>query len=264
MSYEGLDRLVASLDGNVLRVTLNWPEKRNVVGAATSRDLGRVFHDAAADDAVRAIVLTGAGSVFCAGGDIVAMQDKIDDPAKFYAGIINSRRLVFSMLDCAKPIVCRVNGDAIGLGATLALLCDIVVAGEGVKIGDPHVRMGLVAGDGGALLWPQFIGYARARQYLLSGDLLTGREAERIGLINFAAPLAEVDAIVEHWADRLARGASQSIAGTKALINLPLRQAAQAMLDMGMAYEGLSNISRDHQEAVTAFIEKRKPDFTGK
>jgi enoyl-CoA hydratase len=262
-NYSGYEKLVVELTGKILRITLNWPEKRNIVGGLMSQELIRAIQTASADDAVAAIVLTGAGDTFSAGGDIIGMQTKIDDPGLFYKGVIHSRQLVFAMLDCPKPVVCRLNGHAIGLGATIALLCDVVIANEDAKIGDPHVRMGLVAGDGGALIWPQLIGFARARQYLLGGDLLTGREAANIGLIAFAAPLSEIDALTEQWAKRFAEGATQSIAGTKITINLPLRQAAQAALDVGMAYEGLSNITKDHQEAVSAFIEKRTPTFTG-
>ena len=261
--YAGYEKLLIVQDGKILRITLNWPEKRNIVGGLMSQELIRAVQTASADDAVAAIVLTGAGDTFSAGGDIIGMQAKIDDPALFYKGVIHSRQLVFSMLDCPKPIVCRLNGHAIGLGATIALLCDIVVANEDAKIGDPHVNIGLVAGDGGALIWPQLIGFARARRYLLGGELITGREAAEIGLVAFSAPLAGIDALVEQWAQKFAGGATQSIAGTKITLNLPLRQAAQAALDVGMAYEGLSNITKDHQEAVTAFIEKRKPKFTG-
>lgn len=263
MNYAKYDQLDVRLDGKVLRLTLNKPEKRNIIDDNVNRQLSDVFVDATFDMRVHVVVVAAEGKVFSAGGDMVKMQKKIDDPSLFYHGVANSRRLVFSVLDCPKPVICRVHGDAVGLGATLALLCDFVVAANEAKILDPHVNVGLVAGDGGALLWPQLIGYARARRYLLLGEPLTGREAADIGLIAAAAPSEEIDEIVERWTTKLANGATQSIAGTKVTINVPLRQAAQALLDVGMAYEGLSNISKDHQEAVTAFVQKRKPNFTG-
>jgi enoyl-CoA hydratase len=263
VDYAQFNEVDVKLDGKILRVTLNKPEKRNIIDDAVNRQLSDIFTEAAMDTDVSAVVLTGAGTSFCAGGDIIKMQRKIDDPNMFYRGVHNSRRLVFSLLDCPKPIVCCINGDAIGLGATLALLCDIVIANEDAKIADPHTKVGLVCGDGGALLWPALIGYTRAKRYLLSGDAITGKEAEAIGLVTFSAPASGMLELTEKWASRLANGATQSIAGTKITLNVPLRQAAQALLDVGMAYEGLSNISQDHQEAVTAFIEKRKPSFTG-
>jgi enoyl-CoA hydratase len=155
------------------------------------------------------------------------------------------------------------NGDAIGLGCTIALLCDVVIASIEARIGDPHVRVGLVAGDGGAIIWPQLIGFARARRYLLTGDLLTGREAADIGLIALAVDPDQLDAETEKWVGRLAAGATASISGTKLAINATLKQLAATGMDLGMAYEGLSNISKDHQEAVTAFVEKRAAKFIG-
>lgn len=263
VDYARFDEVSARLDGRILRLTLNKPDRRNIIDDAVNRQISDVLTEAAMDKDVAVVVLTGEGPVFCAGGDMIKMQRKIDDPSLFYQGVHNSRRLVFSVLDCPKPIVCCINGDAIGLGATLALLCDIVIANEEARIADPHTRVGLVCGDGGALIWPALIGHARAKRYLLSGDAITGKEAEAIGLVTFSAPAAELEALTEKWAQRLTSGALQSIAGTKITMNVPLRQAAQALLDVGMAYEGLSNITRDHQEAVTAFVEKRKPVFTG-
>lgn len=263
MNYDRYDQIAVRLDGHILRVTLNKPEKRNIINDDVSRQLADAFTDAAMDPAVHVVVLAGEGRDFCAGGDIVRMQLKIDDPSLFYRGVYGSRRLVFAALDCPKPIVVRVQGNAVGLGATLALVCDIVIADEESKLLDPHVNVGLVAGDGGALIWPQMIGYARAKRFLLGGEPITGRQAEDYGLIAFAVPASELDAMVEKWADKFANGAAQSIAGTKITMNAPLRQSAQALLDIGMAYEGLSNITADHQEAVSAFREKRKPRFTG-
>ena len=263
MDYARFTEISAKLDNHVLRVTLNKPDKRNIINDDVSKSLTDVFNDAAIDPDVHCVVLAAEGKDFCAGGDIVRMQLKIDDPSLFYRGVQGSRRLVFSALDCPKPIIARVQGNAVGLGATLALMCDIVVADVEAKFLDPHVNVGLVAGDGGALIWPQLVGYARAKRFLLGGEPITGRDAEQFGLIAFAVPGDELDALVERWASKLANGAVQSIAGTKITMNAPLRQAAHALLDIGMAYEGLSNITADHQEAVTAFREKRKPKFTG-
>jgi enoyl-CoA hydratase len=174
------------------------------------------------------------------------------------------KKMIFGLLDLEKPVIARINGDCIGLGATLALLCDISIAVEDARLGDPHVKMGYVAGDGGAIIWPQLVGFARAKEYLLTGDLLTAKEAERIGLINHAVPRAELDAKVNTLADKLANGATKAIKWTKTSINIPLRQLAHSMLDASLAYEALTNIGADHQEAVTAFQQKRKPKFTGR
>jgi enoyl-CoA hydratase len=168
------------------------------------------------------------------------------------------------MLDCPKPIIAKINGDAIGLGATLALFCDISFAADSARIGDPHVRAGFVAGDGGAVIWPQLIGYARAKEYLLTGTLIQAADAARMGLINYSVPAEELDARVAEFAGKLLNGAMMAIRWTKMSINIGLKQIATATMDASMAYEALSNLSHDHREAVAAFREKRKPIFVGK
>ena len=160
-------------------------------------------------------------------------------------------------------MIAKVNGAAVGLGATIALFCDLIYAADNAKIGDPHVKVGYVAGDGGAVIWPQLIGYARAKEYLLTGDLLTGAEAARIGLINRALPADQLDAAVDEIAQKLANGASRAIQWTKLSVNTTLKQVAQQVMDASLAYEALSNLTKDHQEAVNAFREKRAPRFTG-
>lgn len=261
--YSRYEKIKVELDDSILRVTLCNPEKRNIIDDETNKELADTFQDATFDPRVKVMVLAADGKVFSAGGDIVKMQKKIDDPALFYRGIANSRRLVFAALDCPKPTIAKINGDAVGLGATLALMCDFVIATDEAKILDPHVNVGLVAGDGGAFIWPHLIGYARAKRYLLLGEPILGKEAAEIGLIAASGTLEEVNELTEKYARKLARSATQSVSGTKITMNVPLRQAAQALLDVGMAYEGLSNITKDHQEAVTAFMEKRRPNFTG-
>ena len=160
--------------------------------------------------------------------------------------------------------IARVNGHAVGLGATIALLCDIIIAADHAKIGDPHVSAGLVAGDGGALIRPQLIGFARAKEYFFTGDLMTAAEAERIGLINHVVPSDQLDEKVYGLAQRLAGGAMRSIRWTKQTVNIPLRQLAQSMMDLSLSLETQSNLSKDHQEAVSAFAQKRQPNFTGR
>jgi len=264
VNYDRYERLAIAKEGRVLRITLNDPDKHNALTSETQRELSRIFMDFAEDDEASVAIVTGKGVAFSAGGDIIRMQEKIDNPSLYSDGIYYGKRIINSMLDCPKPIICRLNGNAIGLGATIALFCDFVAANEEAKIGDPHVRVGLVAGDGGAIIWPQLVGYMRAKRYLLLGELVTGRDAAEMGLVTTAAPLAELDAIVDQWTKQLLEGAGKSIGWTKVSINLGLKQIFNSVMDAGLAYEGLANISEDHQEAVTAFREKRKPNFTGR
>lgn len=261
--FKDYETITFSREGRILTITLNLPDTLNAVNAKLHTELSRVFLDANDDPDSDIVVLTGAGRAFCAGGDVDWMQDSIDNPEMFTLTGIEAKRIIFSQLDLEKPLICRMNGHAMGLGATIALSCDVVIAAEKAKIGDPHVSIGLVAGDGGAVLWPQLIGYLRAKEYLLTGDPIPAPEAARMGLINRAVPADQLDDDVYGLARRLAGGARKSIRWTKVVANLPLKQLAHSMMDASIGYETLSNISKDHQEAVSAFREKRKPAFTG-
>ncbi|RBI71942.1 enoyl-CoA hydratase/isomerase family protein [Roseovarius sp. TE539] len=262
--FEKYETMTFERDGRVLTVTLNLPESLNAVNAKLHSELSQVFSDLNDDPDSDVIVLTGAGRAFCAGGDIDWMQDAIDDPSCFEVTAVEAKRIIFSQLDLEKPLICRMNGHAIGLGATIALTCDVVVAADSAKIGDPHVSVGLVAGDGGAILWPQMIGYMRAKEYLLTGDPIPAEEAARMGLINRAVPEETLDEDVYALAHRLASGARKAIRWTKVTTNIGLKQLAHAAMDTGVAYESMSNVSEDHREAVAAFRDKRKPVFTGR
>ncbi|MEM6412452.1 MAG: enoyl-CoA hydratase-related protein, partial [Pseudomonadota bacterium] len=171
--------------------------------------------------------------------------------------------IVLSLLEMEKPIICRLNGAAAGLGATIALLCDIIIADETAKIGDPHVKVGLVAGDGGALIWPQLIGYAKAKELLMTGDLLTAAEAKELGLINYAVPADQLDKKVAELIAKLTANPKWAVRWTKTVANIPLRALAAQLMDASIGWESMSNTLKDRAEAVAAFREKRAPNLTG-
>ena len=246
----------------ILTLTFNRPDRLNAVDKRMHAELATIFEDAASDPDSDVVILTGEGRAFCAGGDIGWMQEMID--SGFDETAREAKRIIFSLLDCEKPIIAKVNGHATGLGATIALFCDLIYAAQTAKIGDPHVAIGLTAGDGGAVIWPQLVGYPRAKEFLLTGDLLPAPEAARIGLINHSVPAAELDARVDALADRLAAGAGVAIRTTKMSINIGLRGLASRILDASLAFEATSNTSADHREAVAAFREGRAPRFTGR
>ena len=259
--FPAYETIEASRRGRVLTLTLNRPEKLNAVDKLMHRELCSVFHDAADDPHSDVVVLTGAGRAFSSGGDIAWMQEMID--TGFGQTAREAKRIINALLDCEKPLIARLNGHATGFGATMALFCDVIYAAETAKIGDPHVSVGFTAGDGGAVIWPQLIGYARAKEYLMTGDLLTAKEAARIGLINHAVPVEELDARVDAFANRLAAGAGVAIRTTKMSINIGLKQLVASVMDGCLAMEGVSNATADHQEAVKAFAEGRTPRFNG-
>lgn len=252
-------------EGRVLNIRISLPEKANAVTHRLHREMAQVFDEAADDPDSDVIVVTGDGSTFCAGGDMNWLADELREGlAPFVVEARTMKRIVSSLLDCPKPVIAKVNGDAMGFGATLALLCDVVFAAHGARFADPHVKVGLVAGDGGALIWPALIGYGKARHYLLTGDAVEATEAERLGLIAFALPAEELDLAVDSYAQRMARGAQTAIRYTKMAAAIGLRERLTSVLEASVAYEGLSRHTDDYREGVTAFLEKRRPRFTGR
>ncbi|MBN3755621.1 enoyl-CoA hydratase/isomerase family protein [Paraburkholderia sp. Tr-20389] len=264
MNFNDYQHIKFARRGRVLEIILNRPEQLNAFNAGLHAEMAQVFIDADNDPESEVLVLTGAGRAFSAGGDLEAVKASFDDPAVFRVTAREAKQIVFSQLDCEKPIIAKVNGPAVGLGASIALFCDVIFAADTAKIVDPHVNVGLVAGDGGAVIWPQLIGYARAKEFLLTGDPLTATEAARLGLINHAVPAAELDARVDQFADRLAAGATNAIRWTKISVNIGLKQLAHSIMDTCISYEWLASKTDDHREAVNALLEKRKPVFTGK
>jgi enoyl-CoA hydratase len=248
----------------LLVLTLNRPDAMNAVNLTMHDELPEALAFAGADTGSDVILLTGAGRAFSAGGDLDHMEHNAANPHLFDHEAAQAKRIVFTMLDIEKPVVCRMNGHAVGLGATLALLCDVIFAADTAKIGDPHVGIGLVAGDGGAVVWAQRIGLAKAKEYLLTGELLTAPKAAEIGLINHCLPLAELDGAVDAFCAKLLNGATKAIRWTKMLTNIELKRIAQAVMDDGIAYESLSVRTADHREGLAALRDKRAPRFTGR
>ena len=268
MDYSALQTLVVEKAGKVATVTLNRPERLNAVNAVLHEELETFFGAVNSDAEINAIVLTGAGRAFCAGGDITGFnsgsqkQEEAGNVQPTFAR--GPRRLILNMLEVEVPIVVALNGDAIGLGATLALFGDVIIAAEQARIADTHVKVGLVAGDGGAVIWPLLVGVHRAKEYLMTGDFIAAPEAERIGLINRVVPPHELLAAARALAERLANGPTWAIRWTKASMNKLIRERMNLILDTSLAFESLSSRTADSAEAARAFMEKRPPKFTGR
>lgn len=250
------ETILLTRQGRRLTITMNRPAVLNAFGAVMHREITQALAFAGADTGSDVIVLTGAGRAFSAGGDIGRMQHFVDHPDDFAEEAEGAKRLIFTLLDIEKPVVARINGPAVGLGATIALFCDVTFAGESARIGDPHVAIGLVAGDGGAVIWPQLVGFHRAKEFLLTGEILTAARAAEIGLVNHVVPDAQLDAAVAAFCDRLLAGAQQAIRWTKVTMNLELKRIAHALMDPGLAYESLSIRSQEHHDRVAAFVRR--------
>ncbi len=249
-------------DGRILTITLD-NGKVNGVNEAMHRELSRVFLEAQDDPDSDLIILTGANRAFCAGGDMDWFEEHIRNPRSFRIMLPEAKRIVTSLLDMEKPIICRLNGAAAGLGATIALMCDVIVAVDSALIGDPHVKVGLVAGDGGAIIWPQLIGFARAKELLMTGDMVPAPDAAAMGLINYAVPTDALDDKVAEIAGKILGNPRWAVRWTKTVANIPLKELAARLADPAIAYENISNTLEDRKEAVAAFIEKRPGNYKG-
>lgn len=256
-------KILVERKGKILQATLNRPDKLNAVDPEMEMEMIRLFTDIIYDDQTQVLVITGAGRAFSAGGGVEGMQEGISNPSVMYDYIPRAKHLISAVVDCPKPIIAKVNGPAMGFGATLALFCDFAIATEEAIFSDPHVQVGFTAGDGGSVIWPQLIGYMRAKRYLMLCDRITGKEAAEIGLITKAVPADQLDSATDDIAQRLANGPGRAIQWTKMSINIGLKQMVSSIMDASMAYEALSNSTQDHSEAVNAILEKRKPEFTG-
>ena len=257
--------ILVERENKLLTATLNRPENLNAFNPTLHHELEMFFGEVAHDNDVNAILLTGAGRAFSAGGDVKGMAERANSrESTVTRSMLGPKRLIMNLLEVQQPIVAAVNGDAVGLGATVALFCDVVVASETARIADTHVKVGIVAGDGGAVIWPHLVGVNRAKEFLMRGNMIRGAEAERIGLVNYAVPAEEVMLKARELAEELANGATWAIRWTKSSVNKILRERMNLILDTSLAYEWLSFHTNDHREAAQSFVEKRKPQFTGR
>ena len=252
-------------EAGILWVTLDRPKRRNAISPEMHAEMAPLFARIAADPDVRVVVLCGAGDkAFSVGADFGGMQDNLDAGGyeDGHPGLmVESAAIVRAQLSIRQPIIAAVNGDAIGLGATLALFCDLVVMADHARIGDPHVKAGIVAGDGGAILWPLLLGPHRGKEVLMLGDLMTAAQAHALGLVNHLHPGASLLDEADALAQRLAAGPRVAIEFNKRLANAEILDRVGRLLDTSLALEALPFETADHREAVRAFLEKRQAKF---
>jgi len=247
-------------ENNVLLITLNRPEKYNAVDEGMHRELARVWTDISADPETRVAVVTGAGKAFSAGGDLEMVQRMAGNYAHVASMLTEMSDLVYNLINCEKPVVSAINGAAVGAGLVVALLADISICAEDAPLGDGHVKLGVAAGDHAAIIWPLLAGMAKARYYLLTGEMLSGAEAERIGLVSKALPRDQVLEEALRIAQMLATGSQLAIRWTRRALNNWLKTAGP-IFDQSAAYEMLSFMGPDVVEGATALREKRPPRF---
>lgn len=264
MSDDAFTCLDITRDGPVLKVVIDRPDDDlNAVNQALHHDLTALFPLLQRERQARAVLLTARGRAFSAGGDF-AWFPTLQEGDELEHLRLDAKQMIWDLLDVHLPIVCAINGHAIGLGASIALLSDVVLMAESATLADPHVRVGIVAGDGGTVAWPLAMGPARAKRYLLTGDPVTANEALRLGLVSEVVPDDKLDERATAFAHRLAAGAPLAVQYTKLVVNKLVKQALELSFDTATAYEIATFRSDDHREALAALKEKRPPQFKGR
>jgi enoyl-CoA hydratase len=250
--------------GDVLVATVRHPSSAvNAVDALLHHEFGELFRVLKREREARAIVLTGEGKAFSAGGDF-AWFPTLRPPEVLDELRRDAKQMIWDLLDVEVPIVCGLNGSAAGLGASIALLCDVIVMSEQAVIVDPHVNVGLVAGDGGAAVWPLLVGPLAAKRHLLLGDPLRADDALRLGVAAEVCAAGEVAARSMAWAERLVAQPPLAVRGTKLAVNNGIKRALLDSFDLSTALEMPCFTSHDHAEAIDAIREGRSPRFEGR
>ncbi|HEX3796889.1 MAG TPA: enoyl-CoA hydratase/isomerase family protein [Acidimicrobiales bacterium] len=239
-TYQLPDELSVTEDGPIRIVTLNRPDQLNATNHALHAGLASLFPQLDADTEARAVVITGAGRAFSAGGDFDYLDQLTRDEALREITLAHGRQIVTGMVACRLPIIAAVNGPAVGLGCSLVALSDIVYMAESAHLADPHVVLGLVAADGGPVVWPLLTSLQLAKEYALTGDRIPAERAAAIGLVNHVVPDADVMSEAMACAARIARLPKGAVQDTKRVINIQLERAVLAALDFALSAENRS------------------------
>ena len=251
--------------GDVAELTLVRPEVLNRIDAEIHESLHRAFEALAAMDGLRAVVLASTGKAFSAGGDFDFILRQNADPDGRRRLVRDALGLLSALLDIPVPVVVALQGDAMGLGATLVLGCDAVVAARRARLADPHVMVGLVAGDGGCLVWPQNAGLLTAKRYLLTGDAMDAETALRCGLVtDLVESPEEALPAARALAGRMAALPPLAVQGTKQALNALQRARFAEVMELSATLEAATLASADVREAVAAFKERRAGRYEGR
>jgi 2-(1,2-epoxy-1,2-dihydrophenyl)acetyl-CoA isomerase len=265
--------LLHTVEDGVARITFNRPDSANAITPDQRNTVIRLMEEASGDLNVRAVVLTAVGKHFCTGADLrvsrIPENPRPDGAPERALGDVGrnikrgAQRLVASILDCEKPVIAAVNGTAAGIGAHIALACDLIIAADTARFIEVFARRGITPDGGGAYLLPRIIGLPKAKELIFFGDDLPATEAERIGLINKVVPAAELEAAAAEWATRLAKGPTKAIGLSKFLLNRSLESDRQTAFEEEAWAQELASRTEDFNEGVQAFIERREVSFKG-
>jgi enoyl-CoA hydratase/carnithine racemase len=253
MPYAPTPHLLIERDGPIAVLTMNNPEARNAFSDDLHEALQEVWLHLAEDHSLRAVVLTGAGKAFSAGGDIPGFIRSYESPDHRRLSLRRARRLMDAMAEFPKPVVAAVNGPAVGLGCSVAITCDLVLIAESAWLADTHVSVGLVAGDGGAATWPLFMSLLKAKEYLLTGDRIPAAEAVNLGLANRVVPDDQLMKEAIALAERLAAQPPQAVQETKRALNMHLQAAIALVAPFALSAEAESFATDDIRQTIEKF-----------
>ena len=254
--HDRFETLTVTTDGPVRIVTMNRPDFRNAADAVMHRELGEVWDVLASDADCRAVVLTGAGKSFSAGGDLPRMVQTQESQSIQEEVFAEARRTVTTMIALPQPLIAAVNGAAVGLGASLVSLCDLAIASDRAFLADPHLGVGLVPADGAALLWPLIMGAVRAKEYVFTGDRIPAETARELGLINKVVPAEDLMPTTMALAHRLSEVPHQALRQTKRLMNTHITRALGGLIEDAIAAERASVNSPEHQQLTRKLVDE--------
>lgn len=255
--------ILTSLTNGVLTVTLNRPEKRNAVNDRMRAEMIAAFEQAATDNEVRAVILTGAGKGFCSGGDISGMRERLDAPAGDVAfnGWRRQRSThkgIATIHGLPKPVIAALNGAAFGLGLDMALACDFIIAAEGAKMSMSFIKRGLVSDGGGMYFLPRRVGLARAKDLILSARVVEPDEALAIGLVDRIAAADDLLARAQAWAEELSIGSPTAVALTKSILDKTFESTEEQIFALGREAQAICYTTTAHRRSVEDFLNKTK------
>jgi len=252
MKYELPEELTVTAEGPVRVVTINRPDELNAVNLPLHWALANVWRQLSADQDAKVVILTGAGRAFSAGGDLDWITTFLDDPVARDESLREGAQIIEELLRFPLPVISAVNGPAVGLGCSVAVLSDILLISDRAFLMDPHVSVGLVAGDGGAAFWPLLTPILRSREYLYTGDRIPAATAVELGLASRVVPAADLLDSARQLAERLAAQPEQALRSTKRVANMYLAQALAGAMQAGFAAERETMLSADHRARLLA------------
>jgi 2-(1,2-epoxy-1,2-dihydrophenyl)acetyl-CoA isomerase len=260
----GYQTLLVERTDAIATITLNRPEARNALDMTMRREMLGVLDEIEGDERTRVVVLTGGGGHFCSGGDVKSMRERAQSAAEGRARVEALNRMVLRLVDFPRPTIAMVDGYAVGAGTNLALCCDLIVASERARFGELFCKIGLAVDGGGTWLLPRLVGMARAKELILTGEIIDAAEAHRIGMINRVVPAAELETVTRALAATIAAGPPLALRLDKHMLNRAASADLAAALDVEAYSQGLAIASEDHRAGVAAFFDKKPPRFAGR